>query len=205
MWNRWKKDKKEEAVKIGSPESGETILLFLLEKRLPDVKNYMYDKGLNVNTIYYDVEEAKIGMLVQSGICRLIIAEMGIGRFTTTEMREELSDLLGMADGKDRKITVYHSGEIIKSDNKKRKSVDWRRYKGIKDVVDSIKEYGEDYILSDYEKEELPEIDEAFRYQGREVNTEYEREWLEAPDEWELLTAINNRETETLPEYNPVY
>lgn len=128
---------------------GDVELIILTEKILPDMKNSLRDRGLPVTDIYNNIEDAKIGLLLRSNACRVVIIERGLGVFNTTTMRVELTDLLGMCDGKSKKATVFYTDDLLKSDNikiTKANNLDWKLYKGTVNIINEIKRYNEDYI-----------------------------------------------------------
>lgn len=167
--------KKKDAQQDEQPkDTREITLLMLIEKKLPDMKNFFSDRGINIVEVYTDIEEAKIGLLIQSGACRLVIIEAGLGTFTTTSMRAELSDLLGMCDGVDKKATVFFTDSIVKSDNtrgKRNSSVEWVNYCNTVGVIDKIKSYNERYIASDEQSEKMKSFDEAMKFIGEPIET----------------------------------
>lgn len=149
-----KKKKASKNIEQGSTEtkSTELALIMLVERCIPDIKNYFSKFGIEIEQVYTDIEEAKIGMLIQSGKARIIIVDSGLAHFTTTAMRAEVKDLLGLCDGEDKFGTVFYTDTILKSDNTKgRKStnaVDWEEYTGTQGIIEKLKKYKETYISS---------------------------------------------------------
>lgn len=149
-----KKKKASKNIEQGSTEtkSTELALIMLVERCIPDIKNYFSKFGIEIEQVYTDIEEAKIGMLIQSGKARIVIVDSGLAHFTTTAMRAEVKDLLGLCDGEDKFGTVFYTDTILKSDNTKgRKStnaVDWEEYTGTQGIIEKLKKYKETYISS---------------------------------------------------------
>lgn len=131
-------------------KSTELALIMLIERCIPDMKKYFSKFGIEIEQVYTDIEEAKIGMLIQSGKARIVIVDSGLAHFTTTAIRAEVKDLLGLCDGEDKFGTVFYTDTILKSDNTKgRKStnaIDWQEYTGTQGIIEKLKEYKETYI-----------------------------------------------------------
>lgn len=167
-----------EAAQSSSSKS-ETALLMLVERRIPDMVNYFGQFGIAVEQVYTDIEEAKIGMLIQSGRARMVIVDSGLAHFTTTAMRAEVKDLLGLCDGEDKFGTVFYTDTLLKSDNTKGRkganSVDWQPYTGTQGVISRLKSYKEDYVSSGSGNsgEQLPSPQETLSFKGEYVEPVY--------------------------------
>ena len=186
-------------------DAEDTVLLFLMERQPPDVKMFFHDKGIDISEVYLDIEEAKIGMLMQSGTCRLVIVESGLGKFTTTSMRAELNDLLGMCDGIYKKVTVFYTDPLIKSDNSKRgkkSKIDWENYSGTMPIVQKLVSYKERYEPVSMRRltEELESAESALSFIGEHIEVEeniIKPELNEKPFNWMLKwTRENTRQVD---------
>lgn len=204
--------KKKEVQEEQPKDTREMALILLVEKRLPDMRNFFSDKGLNIIEIYTDIEEAKIGLLIQSGACRLVIIEAGLGTFTTTSMRAELSDLLGMCDGVDKKATIFFTDSILKSDNTKGKKVagvEWTPYDNTVGVINKLLSYQERYTASDEQSEALKTFNEVMKFTGEPIDEALKNAVRPQSDnivnELLLLLKSDCSEEDTLPLFEPVY
>lgn len=193
-------------------DAEDTVLLFLMERQPPDVKMFFHDKGMDISEVYTDVEEAKIGMLMQSGTCRLVIVESGLGKFTTTSMRAELNDLLGMCDGIYKKATVFYTDSLVKSDNTsrgKKSKIDWENYKGTMPIVQKLTQYKERYepVSMRRLKEELESAESALSFIGVATDTDdniIKPNLDERPYKWMIKWAQNNTRMATEEEITEI-
>ena len=168
-----RKNKMGENEAVISNGDKDTALLLLIDKKIPNLRAYIHSRGIKVDEIYYDINEAKIGMFIQSGYCRLVVVETGLGVFTTTVMRAELSDLLGICDGVEKKITVFYTDSIIKSENtegRRNKDVDWYKFKTTAETLDIIKAYNEKYVTDkELQEEVLESYEQVMKFTGDKV------------------------------------
>ena len=144
------KIKRNTRQEISTSFTDKAELLILTEKAIPRMKQALKDRGLNVTDIYTDIEDIKLNLLMKTNTnCRIVVVERGLGVFNTTAMRVELTDLLGLCDGVSKKATVFYTDDILKSDNTKitkSHKIEWKHYKSTVDIINSIKDYNEDYI-----------------------------------------------------------
>lgn len=170
LFKKLKSSKNSENDAVSIEEKVERSLIILIDKKLPNLQESLVDRGLNVSTVYNDIEDIKIGLLMQSGNCRVVVIESGLGVFTTVNMREEIKDLLGMCNGDDKKLTVFYTDSVIKSDSIKTpvgKQIDWNLYTTMADVIAKLKEYNETYIMTeDVYSEKLISVEEALKITG---------------------------------------
>lgn len=175
-----KKKKASKNIEQGSTETKltELALIMLVERCIPDMKKYFSKFGIEIEQVYTDIEEAKIGMLIQSGKARIVIVDSGLAHFTTTAMRAEVKDLLGLCDGEDKFGTVFYTDTILKSDNTKgRKStnaIDWQEYTGTQGIIEKLKEYKETYI-SNSQNDTSDEVSaqEILAFKGESIKPVY--------------------------------
>lgn len=168
---KWFKRDKEEQLEISDIK--DMTLLILTDKTVPNLRAYLHSQGIKVDEIYYDINDAKIGMFMQSSYCRLVIMETGLGKFTSTVMREELSDLLGICDGVEKKISVFYTDSVIKSENtegRRNKEVDWYKFTTTVDALNIIRTYNENYITEkELVADELETYEEVMKFKGKEI------------------------------------
>lgn len=129
--------------------NSEMILYVIIDKPIFGLINYFRESGLKVSNIFSDILEAKNAVLMQSEPTRIVVIDTGLGRFTTTTMRAELIDMLGISD-EQNKTTVFFTDSVLKVDTnralgKSGKNIDWIQYQSTAIVVATILEYGENY------------------------------------------------------------
>ena len=176
----------------------DAVLMVLVDKYIPNFQKYMCDRGINVSNVYRSIEDAKVGMFMNSSCCRLIIIETGIGVFTTTKARAELTDLLGIADGINWFISVFYTDSIIKSENSRKiKNVDWYEYSTVGEMIKQLIQYKEKYVMDgDLVEEVLPEYDEAVKLKFDELEVKSDVV-LSADKELvdnDMIDIVHNRE-----------
>lgn len=199
---------------VSTQEQTERALILLIDKKLPNLQKSFIERGLNVSVIYNDIEDMKIGLLMQSGYSRIVIVESGLGTFTTTSQRGELKDLIGMCNDEDKRLTVFYTDSVVKSDNIKTnigKQADWVLYTTIADVIKKLKEYNETYVLTDdVVTDRLLSVDDALQLRGEYVEeANYLVETNEQPISIEglrqLVVRPENNPEALLPEYDVEY
>lgn len=131
-------------------EQQDKILYIVIDKAIPGLINYFRECGVKVSNIFNDIVDAKNTVLMQSEPIRIVVIDTGMGKFTTTAMRAELIDMLGIADENSR-TTVFFTDSALKVDTirtlgKSSKKIDWIQYKSTAVVAGTILSYGENYI-----------------------------------------------------------
>lgn len=167
-----KRGKRKESEDTEVIDSSEIALVILTDRRIPNMSDAFRDRGIPVFNIYTDIEEIKIGLLMQSGLTRVVIIDTGLGEFTTVTMRDEMTDLIGMCDGKEKRLSVFYTDSIIKSDSIKvaPKNTDWQPYTAMSSCIDAILKYKERYVDGEIEGDsELCSIEDALKIVGKEV------------------------------------
>lgn len=142
-------NKYESGVEVELPEKKDMILYIIIDKPVFGLINYFRESGLKVSNIFSDITEAKNAVLMQSEPTRIVVIDTGLGRFTTTTMRAELIDMLGISD-EQNKTTVFFTDSVLKVDTnralgKSGKNIDWIRYQSTAIVAATILEYKEQY------------------------------------------------------------
>ena len=132
------------------------VLYIVVDKVVFGLINYFRENGVKVSNLFSDVTEAKNMILMQGLPTRIVVIDTGSGRFTSTVMRNEIIDMLGMAD-EQNKTTVFYSDSVLKMVaarelGKLSKTIDWIQYKSTAIVAATILQYNEKYIY-DYEDE----------------------------------------------------
>lgn len=133
-------------------EKPKMMLYLVIDKPVEGLLNYFRMSGVNVSNIYSDIGEAKNEVIMQSDPLRIVIVDTGLGKFTTTTMRAELIDMMGISDDQNR-TTVFYTDSALKVDTlhtlgKSGKDIDWFKYQSTALVVATLLSYNEDYILN---------------------------------------------------------
>lgn len=133
-------------------EKPKMMLYLIIDKPVEGLLNYFRMSGVNVSNIYSDIGEAKNEVIMQSDPLRIVIVDTGLGKFTTTTMRAELIDMMGISDDQNR-TTVFYTDSALKVDTlhtlgKSGKDIDWFKYQSTALVVATLLSYNEEYILN---------------------------------------------------------
>ena len=133
-------------------EKPKMMLYLVIDKPVEGLLNYFRMSGVNVSNIYSDISEAKNEVIMQSDPLRIVIVDTGLGKFTTTTMRAELIDMMGISDDQNR-TTVFYTDSALKVDTlhtlgKSGKDIDWFKYQSTALVVATLLSYNEEYILN---------------------------------------------------------
>ncbi len=136
----------------------EMILYIIADKKQVGLLNYFRECGIKVSSLFNDITDAKNAVLMQSKPTRIVIIDSGQGRFTTTTMRAELIDMLGISD-EQNKTTVFYTDSALKVDTlrslgKAGKEIDWKVYSTTPVVAATILNYNELYVYDEADKSE---------------------------------------------------
>ena len=135
-------------------ERKQKVLYVVTEKQTPNLKDYMFGCGLKTKRIIYNITDARNTMLMENKNVRMVIVETGMGLFTATRVRQEIIDIVGLAD-KDNKITIFYVSEVLRSDvnkaiGKNNRHIEWIPYDNMINTIAKILSYREKYIDYDY-------------------------------------------------------
>ena len=142
-------------------------LYILVEKVQPNLGEYLESMGIYAKVIRSDVEDLKLDLMMEREGVRMLILEQGMGRFTTTLIRQDIQDLVGMCEGDTRMVTIFTTSGILKGDINKRTvgkaaaEIDWQGFFGIVSVINYLRGLSENYIKSEEtvdETEMLPKL-----------------------------------------------
>jgi|LSQX01.3.fsa_nt_gb hypothetical protein len=152
--------------------SNQVALYMVIEKEIPYLGSFMAKYNLCVQKIYTDIDEAKIDMLVETRPTRLVIVETGLGKFLSTRKRKDIVDLIGVCDGVDKKVFVFYTNLLLKSDiskelGKRGVSIQWSKYRGTISMIKDILELNEDYLVCNID-ENPPNVKEILGFKGYE-------------------------------------
>ena len=167
----FKKKKQEEVVE----EVKDYNLLILTDSKNTGLKSYFRDNGVNVSEVFSDIDECKDEVLFNTGLVKLIIIDVGTGRYKGVGQREKLIDLLGN-DDEDIKISIYTSDPRLEEDVEERKIkryIHWHKYKSTVDVLDNIisKKKTENYIIDSLQVDK-EEDKKTLHFKGYNVKPE---------------------------------
>lgn len=185
------------------------VLYLLIDRPVRGLMEYIRCLGINLSNIFNSIHDIRNAVLMQSNKCRIVVADTGMGKFTSTKNREELTDMLGICDENTR-ISVFYTDSIIKTDTirelgKGKIDIDWFKYKGTVYMVADIMEYGEKYIL-DYDSDELEkpiEFNDLFNVKGVECESTVNNE-IDVTSNitvQEVIDNMLNKDTDLLPKY----
>ena len=112
--------KKEKEIEETQESAIDSTLSLLLEVPKNGIVQYFNNMGIQIEDIFYNIEEAQFGIMGVSDVHkRLVIVESGAGMFGKKENRLALEDILGMVDNKSLDATLFFTDTGMKD----RKSV----------------------------------------------------------------------------------
>lgn len=147
-----KADTDEQIIEVSRQIKEEEMIIYLVTDRpVHGLVNYFRECGVLVSNIYTSIEDARNTILIQAKPCRIIVADTGLGKFTTTKIRQELIDMIGICD-ENNKVTVFYTDSVLKIDSMRelgdvKLNIDWYKYDGTASIVAAVLQYGEKYIL----------------------------------------------------------
>lgn len=164
MSNESVNEEVKEASEPDISDKEEMILYLITDRKVPGLINYFRECGVNLSNIYTSVDEATDTISMQSDRARIVVADTGLGKFTSTKIRHSLIDLLGICD-ENNKVSVFYTDSVIKVDSMSRlgkdaDGIDWLKYSGTADMVAKILQYKENYVL-DYLADESEDMDDT--------------------------------------------
>lgn len=160
----------EEEVDENEPKP-DMILYVVIDKYFEGMINYMRESGLNVSCIFKSISDARDELLMQTEPYRLVVIETGLGRFTSTNQRKELIDLLGVCTDEDSRASVFYTDSVLKIDVTrelgKNPNIRWDKYKNTALLVSKLLKMHENFILMDEQNsDELITFDSVKNFQG---------------------------------------
>ena len=140
------KKKKKEQVEMKS-----TALFILSEKEIPGISEFAANEGIFIQEEFTSIEAAKIALLLEASISKIVIIETGLGKFVSMGNRKELIDLLGMCNGVDKSAIVFYTNSVLKSGalselGRKNKGIQWEKYNTTTQVLDKLKDTNEKFV-----------------------------------------------------------
>ena len=131
----------------------DSIVYLVIDRHVHGLINYFRECGILVSNIYTNIEDARNTILIQSKPCRIIIADSGLGKFSTTKIRQELIDMIGICD-ENNNVTVFYTDSALKVDSLRKLgdvklAIDWFKYAGTASMVATLLKYDEKYTLDE--------------------------------------------------------
>lgn len=173
--------------------------------------NYFMECGINVSNVFTSIVDARNEILMQlSDHTRIVILDTGTGKFTSTKMRQELIDLIGICDVTN-KVTVFYTDSVLKVDTLKvlkdsAVGIDWFEYKNTLSVILQLLSYNENYVADadiDNNDREMG-LDELYDIRGSSINCECHYDNLEVFTPDEIIQAFSD-ESNLIPGYDIEY
>lgn len=181
------------------------VLYVIIDKAEYGILNYFRESGLKVSSVFNDIKSAKSAVLMQSEPTRIVVIDTGTGKFTTTTMRSELIDMLGISD-EQNKTTVFYSDSVIKIDTsralgKSSKTIDWIPFKSTTVSVATILQYRENYVYDmEDADEEMEQEDKLLNFKGLNFSgNETPRHDISGFSSDAIMTHLVNSEDGVLP------
>lgn len=136
------------------------ILYVITDRPFNGLINYMRESGLNVSQVFGNIADARNELLLQTEPYRLVIIDTGLGRFTTTNQRKELIDMLAMCNDEDNRASVFYTDSVLKIDSTreigKTKSITWDKYKNTAFTTFRLLKIHENFVFSDEVDKDVP-------------------------------------------------
>lgn len=134
-------------------EQESLILYIVTDRKTKGLVNYFRECGLNVSNIISSISQARDTLLMQYKPCRFVIIDTGTGKFTSTKVRQELIDVLGICD-ESNKVSVFYTDSIIKAEatrilGKNKLDMDWYKYQNTVTTVATLLSCNEKYELDE--------------------------------------------------------
>lgn len=150
--------KKEKEIEETQESAIDSTLSLLLEVPKNGIVQYFNNMGIQIEDIFYNIEEAQFGIMGVSDVHkRLVIVESGAGMFGKKENRLALEDILGMVDNKSLDATLFFTDTGMKNQIRKNikekckengiqePDVDYIEYESMSTVYDTLEGYNENY------------------------------------------------------------
>ncbi len=185
----------------------EMIIYLVTDRPVAGLINYFRECGVAISNIYTSIVEARNAILMQSEPCRIVISDTGLGKFTTTQTRQELIDMIGICD-ESNKVTVFYADSVIKMDTirelgKDKLGIDWFKYYGTADMAATILKYGEKYKLdfSADDEDELVTEKEVGEIKGLNSKVELGEPVVSGVSAEHIIKNILESTEDCLPKY----
>ena len=196
-----------EPEEVAEEPKPDMILYLIIDKPVHGILKYFRESGLKVSNMFDNIKDAKDAVLMQSEPTRIVVVDTGTGKFTTTTMREELIDMLGISDEQNR-TTVFYTDSVLKIDTNRAlgrsgKNIDWAVYKSTSIVAAVLLSYNENYIYDMEDSDEIQSADESILdFKGLTLGTpEVPRHNIPGLSPEAIMTHLVMNEDGALPKY----
>lgn len=183
-------ERPEDNVKVSDDE---VAAYLLIERDIPGIAEYAARFGLYLQNVFTNIEDAKVAMMIERRPTRLIIIEVGSGKFTRTTTRQDLVDLIGLCTvGK--KIIVFYTNSLLKSEIQKTPmgksgGIIWYKYKTTMDAIQQVLKLKERYVKVDIQPVEI-DVNELLNFRGERCENECISEMtpgkIKVEEPWEI-------------------
>ena len=137
-------------------DTEDTILITLIDKKLPGLLEYMRDHKLNTQVVSSDPGYIADIMMAQYGKCDILIIDTGSGLFATSEQRKQILDIVSQCEG-NLSAFFYYTDDAIKTDildslgRKNKKQVKWEKFQTTPITIASMSLRSTNYVNDSYE------------------------------------------------------
>ena len=137
-------------------DTEDTILITLIDKKLPGLLEYMRDHKLNTQVVSSDPGYIADIMMAQYGKCDILIIDTGSGLFATSEQRKQILDIVSQCEG-NLSAFFYYTDDAIKTDildslgRKNKKQVKWEKFQTTPITIASMSLRSTSYVNDSYE------------------------------------------------------
>lgn len=165
----FRKNNRNDAVPQGSQEDahGEPWKLMVLTDGVRfNLMAHLDMAGIAASKVRTDMEDLKRDFILESGNVHVIVIEHGSGRFSSSDARLGLRDIIDMCEGSSRRLDIFYAKENLKGElwsKKKAKGETWVPYKGLAGVIGHIRGLALSY---DATPDRYDDDDTRYRYSG---------------------------------------
>lgn len=136
-------------------------LVILIDNPKAGMVAYFNSIGIKIRALYSSIDELKIDLLFDNTSTRVVIADSGVGKFKEDKESNSLHDLLEIIKNNNSSLSVISYSDTIsknirnivkrmeknsKQDNDKI-DVDYSTYSNIRDIIDTLSKYRENYVV----------------------------------------------------------
>jgi hypothetical protein len=148
----------------------ELVLYILTDRLTSNLRNYFRKSGVPVTNIFNNTKDAEDQMMFEMDPCRLVIVDTGLGKFTGITSREEIIEILSLADD-EHHMTVFYTDKFLKNEVRDSLKVDykkikWFKYKSTADTVARLLISKEKYVINEDSEETEETADQIFATKG---------------------------------------
>ena len=179
----------------------------IIDRPVHGLVTYFKDCGVNITNMFTSIVDARNAVLIQSNPCRIILADTGLGRFTTTQTRKAFIDMIGICDEK-HKVSVFYTDSVLMTDSMKelgesKAGIGWYKYEGTAAMVAQILQYKEEYELGNRVSQlDKTDSEKLLKFKGLSSSEEFgesiDVNWINSEN---IIRNILETEDESLPKF----